>query len=149
MLFARWVHIVSAVTWVGGSAFIALVLVPLQSAAILSSEANRAIGLRYRQIIYAVIAVLVISGIILTIERIYESPSTVWIVVFAFKLALSVWMMYIIWRKRYLPGQGDFTNRYLRVLSKAFGYNALLVLGVVVLLLASLMQRVFEVNRGL
>lgn len=66
-LFIRWVHVLSAITWVGGMLFIALVLVPTVRA--LEDERIRTrlmqeSGYRFRTIGWIALALLVVTGLL-------------------------------------------------------------------------------------
>ena len=66
-LFIRWVHVIAAMTWVGGMLFIALVLVP--TARTLGDAAIRArliqdSGRRFRAIAWTALALLLLTGLL-------------------------------------------------------------------------------------
>jgi uncharacterized membrane protein len=66
-LLVRWIHVLAAVTWIGGMLFIALVLVP--AARRLEDPALRTrlvhdVGLRFRTIGWVAIGVLVVTGLL-------------------------------------------------------------------------------------
>ncbi|HEY7870897.1 MAG TPA: DUF4149 domain-containing protein [Methylomirabilota bacterium] len=66
-LLVRWLHVLAAVTWIGGMLFIALVLVP--AARRLEDPALRTrlvhdVGLRFRTIGWVAIGVLVVTGLL-------------------------------------------------------------------------------------
>jgi uncharacterized membrane protein len=66
-LLVRWLHVLAAVTWIGGMLFIALVLVP--TARRLEDPALRArlvqsTGLRFRTVGWVAIGVLVVTGLL-------------------------------------------------------------------------------------
>lgn len=65
-LFSVWLHILAAMVWIGGAAFIALVLVPAlrrpEFAAVFSSVLRRSV-LRFRFIGWVCLAILVITGL--------------------------------------------------------------------------------------
>ncbi len=78
-LLVRWVHVVSAIVWIGGMAFIALVLVPVARGlgdpplrARLVDESGR----RFRTVAWVALALLVTSGLLNLWERPYllQSP---------------------------------------------------------------------------
>ena len=145
-LIVRWSHIVSAVIWVGGSAFMALVISPVRGANPSFDEAFTATGIRFRHLINIVVSLLAVSGILLMVERIFiSSVPPVWFVLLGVKVALGAWMLYIIWHRRNVKLAGAPSNRILAKLSWLLGYNALIAFGVLAILLASIMQRVFEI----
>ena len=64
-LFIRWVHVLAAITWVGGMLFIALVLVPTARAlddARLRTRLIQESGHRFRTIGWVALALLVATG---------------------------------------------------------------------------------------
>ena len=65
-LALRWLHVVAAMTWIGGMLFIALVLVPvtrgLEDAALRARLFHRT-GVRFRTVGWIAIAVLVVTGL--------------------------------------------------------------------------------------
>jgi putative copper resistance protein D len=66
-LFVRWVHVLSAITWVGGMLFIALVLVPTVRAlgdATLRARLIRDSGQRFRAVAWIALAVLLLTGLL-------------------------------------------------------------------------------------
>ena len=66
-LFIRWVHVLSAIIWVGGMLFIALVLVPTARAlddAALRTRLIQESGYRFRTIGWIALALLVVTGLL-------------------------------------------------------------------------------------
>jgi uncharacterized membrane protein len=65
-LFIRWIHVVSAITWVGGMLFIALVLVPAARTfddASLRTRLVQETGRRFRTIAWIALGLLVATGL--------------------------------------------------------------------------------------
>jgi putative copper resistance protein D len=65
-LFLRWLHVLSAVTWLGGMLFIALVLVPITRQiedASVRTRLVQALGLRFRTVSWIALGILVATGI--------------------------------------------------------------------------------------
>ena len=66
-LLIRWVHVLSAMTWVGGMLFIALVLVPTVRTlgdATIRTRVIRDSGQRFRMVAWIALAVLVLTGLL-------------------------------------------------------------------------------------
>jgi uncharacterized membrane protein len=66
-LLVRWVHVVSAITWVGGMLFIALVLVPTSRAlgdATLRTRLIQDSGQRFRTVAWIALAILILTGLL-------------------------------------------------------------------------------------
>ncbi len=65
-LLLRWIHVLAAVTWIGGMLFIALVLVPitrrLEDPA-LRTRLVRETGLRFRTVGWIALGLLVLTGL--------------------------------------------------------------------------------------
>ncbi len=148
ILIARWAHITGALAWVGGSIFFALVLRPVSVA---QPEAMRGvmkpIGSVYREVVDISVAAVLVSGIVLMFDRLTGDDATVaWVVVFAVKLAIAIWMFYLVWRLRQAGYQppGDQSGGLLGRISWLLGYNALVFFGVVVFFLATLLRELFE-----
>ncbi len=66
-LFVRWLHVLAAITWIGGMLFIALVLVPvtrrLDDPALRTRLVQDA-GRRFRTVGWVALGVLVVTGLI-------------------------------------------------------------------------------------
>jgi uncharacterized membrane protein len=66
-LFVRWVHVLSAITWVGGMLFIALVLVPTVRGlgdGTLRARLIQDSGQRFRVVAWIALGVLVFTGLL-------------------------------------------------------------------------------------
>jgi len=66
-LFVRWVHVLAAMTWIGGMLFIALVLVPTARTlgdATIRARLVRDSGRRFRAVAWTALAVLVVTGLL-------------------------------------------------------------------------------------
>lgn len=147
MLFVRWAHAIGAVAWIGGSAFFAFVLRPVERTnPDLMRPVMRSIGSVYRELVDISVIAIIITGLVLMFDRLTgDDASPTWFMVLGIKLALAVWMFYLVWRFR----QSDFNandkpSGFAARLSWLIGYNALVFFGVIVFLLASLMRVLFE-----
>jgi copper resistance protein D len=66
-LVVRWIHVLSAITWVGGMLFIALVLVPAVRTfddARLRTRLVQETGSRFRTVAWIALALLVVTGLL-------------------------------------------------------------------------------------
>lgn len=66
MLLVRWLHLLAAVTWIGGMVFVAVVLVPLLRRlpqASVRVELLSAVGRRFRAVGWIAIGLLVVTGL--------------------------------------------------------------------------------------
>ena len=146
VLIARWAHITGALAWVGGSMFFAMVLLPVSAS---NPDAMRRvmgpIGSVYREVVDISVALILVSGIVLMFDRMTGNDATIaWGIVLSVKLAIAIWMFYLVWRLRqagYAPGKP--TGIMARV-SWLLGYNALVFFGVIVFFLATLLRELFE-----
>jgi len=86
-LWVRWLHVLAAITWIGGMLFIALVLVPvtrrLEDAA-LRTRLVHAVGLRFRTVGWIALGVLVATGLL----NLWRFPSLLYTPRFQWKLGL-------------------------------------------------------------
>lgn len=146
IVMVRWLHAIGAVAWVGGSAFFALVVRPVQR--VDPEGVGRVVGRfvgPYRDMVDASIITIVVTGLILTFERLTGNDASVaYFIVLSVKLLIAGWMFYMVWSLRragFIPeARSGLTQR----LSWLFGYNALLAGGVIVFLLAGLLRAIFE-----
>ena len=82
-LVLRWLHIVAAMTWIGGMLFIALVLVPVTRRiddTALRTRLVHAIGLRFRTVGWIALGVLVGTGLgnLWLVPGLLHSPRFQW-----------------------------------------------------------------------
>ena len=150
LLVVRWLHAVSAVAWIGGGLFYLLVMRPALRR---SPDPPRVeVTREFRALVDTTIFVLLATGIILTLERL--TPGVVgpsYVAVLAVKIVLSLLMFYLArGRRRHtplsgpagdLPADASLPRRALRLASR---YNAIVILGLVVFLLADLLKVLYE-----
>src|SRR5919197_1981980 len=72
----RWVHGVATVAWVGGSLFYLLALRPAVRGGGATPAFERAVAARFREVVEASLAVLVVSGDILSFDRLSTGLAT-------------------------------------------------------------------------
>ena len=147
MLIVRWAHAIGAVAWIGGSAFFAFVLRPVERAnPDLVRPVLRPLGSVYRELVDISVIVIIITGLVLMFDRLTGNDATAaWLIVLGVKLALAIWMFYLVWHFR----QSDFDpteqpEELAARLSWLIGYNAMVFFGVIVFLLASILRVLFE-----
>ncbi len=145
MVAVRYAHAVAAIAWIGGSIFHALVLRPLTVAhPDKMGQAMSLIGPAYREIIDIAVVTLVVSGLILMFSRIQGNEATVaWAIVLAVKITLALVMFFLVWRRRRSSTSEAATTG---LASKLLGYNAVLFLGLVIFLLASILGELVEAS---
>ena len=144
MVLVRYAHGVAAIAWIGGSIFHALILRPLTVAEPEKMEqAVSIISPAYREVIDIAVVVLTVSGLILMFSRIQGNEVTVaWAIVLGVKIALAAWMFYIVWRRRSTTAHNSNNGMF----SKLLGYNAILAIGLIIFLLATVLRELFEAS---
>ena len=160
LLLVRWLHLLAATAWVGGSVFYLLVLRPaIRRSGESASTLPAAIAREFRSLVGLSIAVLVLTGAILTFDRL-TSPATdaAYVATLAVKVSLAVVMFILAHRARRArraaprpsPDAADAGTPALRLARRVSGALSggvlILVLGVTVLLLADLLTTLYESN---
>jgi uncharacterized membrane protein len=154
LLIIRWLHVASAAAWVGGSIFYLLVLRP----AIRSSTGSHgpllsAAGNEFRTLVNTCIAVLVATGAILAFDRLTENiVGSPYAITLAIKSVLSVWMYMQVQSERrrseflgaLAKGEEPPRGKLRTAVRSVSGYNALVIVGIVVFLLSDLLKVLFE-----
>jgi len=148
LVVIRWGHALAAVAWVGGGMFYILVLRPALGRGPVSPETSRVIGVEFRGLVNTAMAVLLITGIILSASRLTADTVTlVYVAVLAVKVALAMYMFYVVrfLRQRAYPEEtiagGGWWSRARTAMT---GATAVLVIGVLVFGLADVLDALFE-----
>ncbi len=92
LLLALWLHVMSAIIWIGGMLFVALVAVPAMGTLAdvpLRARLLRELGLRSRAVSWIAIGFLILTGLInlWAYPFLLESPRFLW------KVGLVVWAL--------------------------------------------------------
>ena len=145
----RWGHAVSAVAWVGGGIFYLMVLRPaIRQSQGLPKDTGRAIGVEFRGLVSTAIAVLLITGVILSVSRLTEDVITSpYVVVLVVKIALALYMFYVVRFMRQDSYPEDRTlgdSRWQRLSGRLTGTTAILVTGIVVIGLSDILDGLLE-----
>ena len=145
----RWGHAVSAVAWVGGGIFYLMVLRPaIRQSQGLPKDTGRAIGVEFRGLVSTAIAVLLITGVILSASRLTEDVITSpYVVVLVVKIALDLYMFYVVRFMRHDGYPEDRTlgdSRWQRLSGRLTGTTAILVTGIVVIGLSDILDGLLE-----
>ena len=149
LVIIRWGHAVSAVAWVGGGAFYLLVLRPaVRRSRGLPPDTGEAIRDEFRGLVTTAIAVLLLTGAILSVARLTGGAATVlYAIVLGVKIALALYMFYVVRIVR----RGDYGSGHdtggglLRTLGRqATSPVALLVIGIVVIGLSDVLDALIE-----
>ena len=143
LLIIRWAHALAAVVWIGGSLFMLLAGRPALRSTDPTGLVGRALAAEFRPIVVTAIAVLIITGVILTVDRLTSDAAGVaYTIVLVAKILLAVYAFVVAWllpRRRERPSAGP--GRAMT------GPAALTIAGVVVIGLADVLTWLFE--RGL
>ena len=149
LVIIRWGHALAAVAWVGGGAFYLLVLRPaIRRSQGLPPETGAAIRDEFRGLVTTAIAVLLLTGAILSVARLTgDAASIPYAVVLGVKIALALYMFYVVRIVRrgdygeQQDGGGGVLRRTARRLSSPM---ALLVIGIVVIGLSDVLDALIE-----
>ncbi len=149
LVVIRWGHALSAVAWVGGGAFYLLVLRPaIRRSQGLPPETGAAIRDEFRGLVTTAIAVLLLTGAILSVARLTGDAATVpYAIVLGVKITLALYMFYVV---RFVR-RGDYGDREgtggswpRRVVRRLTTPMALLVIGMVVIGLSDVLDALIE-----
>lgn len=148
LVVIRWGHALGAVAWVGGGIFYILVLRPALGRAPASAETSRTIGAEFRSLVNTAIGVLLVTGVILSASRLTADSVTLpYIAVLALKIALALYMFYVVrfLRQRAYPEEATGGGKWwARLRSGLTSTTAVLVIGVIVFGLADVLGALFE-----
>ncbi len=156
----RWIHAISAVMWIGGSIFYMLVLRPAQRDAVkrgaqADTRVNAFIGAHFRDWAHLSMLALIVTGAILTFDRLTEqSTSSTYIATLVVKILISFWLFGVgtaTYRKRVLEQSAitsqqngksiRFLERWLRPLISPY---IIIYGGLAVVLLSDILKIAFE-----
>ena len=155
LVAVRWIHVVAAAAWVGGSIFYLFVLRPaLRRSPEAGRGINEAAAAEFGALVDTCIFVILVTGVILTFNRLtvgVTGPS--YGIVLGVKIALSVWMFILARGRRRRAALLDMrqrnpnppTGKFRKILRTLSGYNTIAILGVIVLLMADLLNTLYEV----
>ncbi len=152
LLTAQWVHLMGAVTWVGGSIFFKFVLQPAFRGVDNAPGSMRAVGHEFGNVVRIAIVILVVTGAFMAVVHLTAGGnSRVYIGILALKIALAFYMFLVVWlRRRSAPaasssGSGNLWPGLRRA---ATSTTALLILGIVIIGLADVLSAVGGHNNG-
>ena len=149
LLAIRWGHALAAVAWVGGGIFYLMVLRPaIQKTRGLPPGTNQAIGVEFRGLVGTAIAVLLLTGVILSVSRLTEEAVTSpYVAVLVVKIVLALYMFYVVrfMRQDSYPEEFDpFGSPWQRIRGRLTGTTALLVIGIIVIGLSDVLDGLLE-----
>ena len=149
LVIIRWGHALAAVAWVGGGGFYLLVLRPaIRRSQGLPPETGAAIRDEFRGLVTTAIAVLLLTGAILSVARLTGDAATLpYAVVLGVKIALALYMFYVVLKVRlgdYEDQQGEGGGVLRRAMRRLGSPMALLTIGVVVIGLSDVLDALIE-----
>jgi putative copper export protein len=138
----RFLHLVAAVVWVGGSAFYLAAVGPAAKA--LGEDVRRGIERRFRDLVQLAIVSLLVTGAVITFDRLQREPGPAYAVTLGIKIALAIWM--------FLLAQDLASRGRRRLIERRLGVEGtarrsapswlILALGMVVLLLSDVLKTI-------
>ena len=144
LLIIRWAHALAAVVWIGGSLFMLLAARPALRTGDPTGLVGRALAAEFRPIVVTAIAVLIVSGVILTVDRLTsDAAGMAYTAVLVAKILLAVYAFIVSWllpRRRDRPTSG--------IAGAMTGPVALTIAGVLVIGLADVLTWLFEKGLG-
>jgi len=148
LLIVRWVHGISAATWIGGSIFFMLVYKPIlskhnQVSKILYSDTSNSLKI----LIDTSIFVLLATGIILTFDRLTSSFIELpYILALTIKIILCIWIFLIArWsRKSNKLNRSIKDNEPKKINKFISSYNIVIILGLIIFLISDLLKIIVE-----
>jgi putative copper export protein len=133
LLAMRWLHAMAAVVWIGAIWFELFVVAPAWESGP-PPEILARFDLAMREIVQTALVVFLVSGAILTFERLSRGAAgTPYVLLLGVKILLSIVMFQVGFRFRGARG-----SRRLR------GLQVMAILGVVIVLLATVLKTIYE-----
>ena len=149
LVIIRWGHALAAVAWVGGGGFYLLVLRPaIRRSQGLPPDTGAAIRDEFRGLVTTAIAVLLLTGAILSAARLTGGAASVpYAALLGVKIALALYMFYVVRflrRGDYTEGQGEGGGLLRRGARRLSSPMALLVIGIIVIGLSDVLDALIE-----
>ena len=145
LLVIRWAHAVAAVAWVGGGIFYLLVLRPAMRRTSLPPEANRSVGVEFRGLVNTAIAVLLLTGVILSVARLTEDSITIaYVAVLVVKIVLAIYVVRFLRPATYTEDDQAAAGWWEKVRAGLTSAGAVLIIGLIVIGLADVLTFLFE-----
>ena len=146
LVIAQWVHTLAAAFWVGGGLVYLLVLRPAGRRAE-AQGGGQTLAAEFRNLVDIAVIAMIITGVVLAFDRLTSQHTGAgYAAALGVKVALTLWMFWLagVMRRRRpppLPGNDTPPARTRWLLDAA---NQVVLIGVVVFLLSTLMQALFE-----
>ncbi|PZC50732.1 MAG: putative membrane protein [Chloroflexi bacterium] len=151
LIIMRWLHLLATAAWIGGCIFFFAVLRPALRGSSEESLLNRLAGNEFRHLVDVAIWVLLVTGTILSIDRLTSGHSTsTYGIVFLLKLSFAIWMFYLVWFRNRSGnrttaetpiGKNGLVSKVTSMLNAS---NLIMAFGILVLLLSELLDHLFE-----
>ena len=117
---------------------------------------SRIAGQEFRQLVDTAIWVLLLTGAVLSVDRLTAAYTTgTYGVVLGLKVVLAIWMFYLVWFRGRRSESHSFEtsesrpSSLVRTLKATFAAtNLILILGVIVVLLADILRQLVEQELG-
>ena len=148
LVIAQWVHTLAAAFWVGGGLVYLLVIRPANRR---REGGGQSLADEFRGLVDIAVIAMVITGVVLAFDRLTSQHAGVgYAAVLGAKLALTLWMFGlagVIRRRRPRPAAasqgatGAARTGWRQLMDAA---NQVVIIGVVVFLLSTVMQALFE-----
>jgi putative copper export protein len=148
LLIIRWIHNIASVIWVGGCLFYLLTLNPVAQASNFSKITISAIGKDFGSVVNGSIALLILTGTILTFERI-SSPTIInsYISILFIKIILAFVMFWLALslKKKKINQPSRPKSRIATKLESILSETSIIaILGIIIFLIADLLKIIFE-----
>ena len=146
LVITQWLHTLAAAFWVGGGAVYLLVIRPMSR----RGEGSRTLAEEFRGLVDIAVIAMVVTGVVLAFDRLTSQHTGAgYAAVLGVKLALTLWMFWLagVMRRRRprqaasSEGAVAATTGWRRFMDSA---NQVVAIGVVVFLLSTVMQWLFE-----
>ena len=154
LVAVRWIHVAASVAWVGGSLFYLIVLRPaVRKSGESGSRVNALAAAEFRTLVDVCFFLILVTGISLTFDRLSGGVAgAAYAAVLGLKAALSVWMFLLARRRRartalmerYADRPSPPPGKLAKALRAASGYNLVVILGLIIILLADLLNALYE-----
>ena len=151
LVIAQWVHTLAAAFWVGGGLVYLLVIRPAARGEALrqvqGERTGQTLADEFRGLVDIAVIAMVVTGVVLAFDRLTSQHAGAgYAAALGVKLALTLWMFWlagVIRRRRPRPAAPPSPPRtgWRQLMDSA---NQVVIIGVVVFLLSTLMQALFE-----
>jgi uncharacterized membrane protein len=139
-----WAHATAATVWIGGSFFYLVVFRPTVRATGAAPELERDLAARFGEVVEASAVVLLVSGAVLAVQRLASSAAGgAYAAVLGVKVLLALALFAFAWELR-RPGAGALPGGGRPARSRRMAARLTLVFGIIVVLLAVVLGRLYE-----